>query len=157
MRGLSIVFSLLIILLGSCSFFTRSNVRVFLKSHYKVIRIKEKKSVYLIYAEKGDSTYLIMSSKDNPPINQDATRIKVGHYYNFELKKVFPHDSIFGVPMIWNLGIVGIGLPNNEEILPKRNVHYSIYRANNLFGRYLIKPQNRIKHPPDSIISQYGL
>lgn len=119
--------------LVSCSSLSKTTFLDSQDNHYRIERIKRMKSVYLIYAKKGDSTYLIMSSRNNYPFNKVNSKIKVGNFYQLNLERIFPHDSIFGEPVMWNLN-VGMSLPSGKIIFPQKKVHYSVYEANNLCG-----------------------
>lgn len=55
------------------------------KKMYRISRVETKNNWFIIYAEKQDSIFKIISGKE-PYLNGDCKKIKVGKSYSFELK-----------------------------------------------------------------------
>lgn len=100
---------------------------------YKIKKIKKEKSFFIIYAERNDSTFKILSkvSFSNPI---DCEIIKKGNCYNLVLEKIFPSDSLFGIPVSPNLGIKGYSIDNGQVVMLEEKSHNKIYSALNLNG-----------------------
>lgn len=64
-------------------------------SSYQIKKIKTKKSWYIIYAKKQDSIYKIVVEKKKNNI-KDYNKIKVGGYYDFELKSRRENIPVIG-------------------------------------------------------------
>lgn len=101
-------------------------------SMYRIKRIKNEKSFYIIYAVRNDSTFKIVSDTSSVKI-PDCENIQVGKAYALDLKVVFPLDSLFGKPVAPNLGIKGI-VKNKEVVKIEEKSHNKIYTASNISG-----------------------
>ena len=104
-------------------------------SLYKIKKIENNKSFYVIYAIRNDSTFKIISNVDicNTKVF-DCKKIKTGRSYILDLKVVFPSDSLFGKPVAPNLGIRGYGVNNGKMVMLEIKSHNKIYEALNLSG-----------------------
>lgn len=102
---------------------------------YKIKRIRTRKTYYIIYASRNDSTFKIVSDK-TPAYNRE--QIKVGKYYHLELVSYFPVDTLLGIPIAPNLGVRGIGTESGKIIRPDKKTHNKIYNALNLEGLYIM-------------------
>lgn len=100
---------------------------------YNIKKIKTKKSFYTIYAVRNDSTFKIISDV-NHPSTSNCEKIRVGKSYLLELNVIFPTDSLFGKPVVPNLGIRGFPVNNREVIMLETKSHNKIYTALNLSG-----------------------
>lgn len=100
---------------------------------YMIKKIKKEKSFFIIYAERNDSTFKIVS-KANLSDLIDCEKIKKGNSYNLVLEKIFPSDSLFGIPVSPNLGIKGYSIDNGQVIMLEEKSHNKIYSALNLNG-----------------------
>lgn len=103
---------------------------------YKIKKIKAKKSFYVIYAVRNDSTFKIISNANDTAVF-DCEKIKVGKSYLLGLKVIFPSDSLFGKPVAPNLGIRSYVINNGEVIILEEKSHNKIYTALNLSGLYI--------------------
>ena len=106
---------------------------------FKIKSIKDKGKFYIIYAKRNDSLFKILSDLD---VKANGERIKVGRYYDLKLKKIFPRDSIFGIAIAPNAGIVGFDY-GGKTIYKEKRSHNIVYRAKNLRGLYLDNDLNR--------------
>lgn len=106
---------------------------------FKIKSIKDKGKFYIIYAKRNDFLFKILSA---PKVRADGKKNKVNHYYKLELKKIFPRDSIFGIAIAPNAGIVGFDY-GGKTIYKEKKSHNIVYRAKNLKGLYLDNELNR--------------
>lgn len=106
---------------------------------FKIKSIQDKGKFYIIYAKRNDSLFKILS---DPKVKANGEKIKVYHYYKLELKKIFPRDSIFGIAIAPNAGIVGFDY-GGKTIYKEKKSHNTVYRAKNLKGLYLDNDLNR--------------
>jgi len=119
----------LIIICLSCSTIkteTHSNL-------YRIKKIEHYQNYYVVYAVRNDSIFKIVSNIDELKENIDQNKIYVGEKYSLNLQLIFPLDSLFGVKVMPNLGIQGIGVKGGVVTIDKRT-HYKLYKANNLSG-----------------------
>ena len=109
------------------------------KGFYRVDSINTKGNFYLVYAERNDITYKIVSEKVYP---NECNRIKISKKYNFIL-----HSHSSRAPVINGTKIVPVSPPdvmcydfgNNTQICTDRkNGIYDLYFAENLEGLCLI-------------------
>ena len=105
---------------------------------FKIKSIKDKGKFYIIYAKRNDSLFKILSDK----VKANGEKIKVNHYYKLELKQIFPRDSIFGIAIAPNAGIVGFDY-GGKTIYKEKRSHNIVYDAKNLNGLYLDNELNR--------------
>lgn len=102
-------------------------------SNYRIKKIEDEKSFYIIYAVRNDSTFKIISNViDINPL--DCENIQVGKAYFLDLKVIFPSDSLLGKPFAPNLGIKGYSLNNEKKIMLEKKSHNKIYTALNISG-----------------------
>lgn len=99
----------------------------------------DKGKFYIIYAKRNDSLFKILS---DPKVKANGEKIKVGRHYNLKLEKFFPLDSIFGIAIAPNAGIVGFDY-GGKTIYKEKKSHNTVYRAKNLKGLYLDNGLNR--------------
>ena len=118
---------------------------------FKIKSIKDKGEFYIIYAKRDGFLYKIFSKLEREDKfktirklkrKANGEKIKVGRYYDLKLEKFFPLDSIFGIAIAPNAGIVGFDY-GGKTVYVERKSHYSIYRAKNLRGLYLDNDLNR--------------
>lgn len=105
---------------------------------YKITQIDADESFYTIYAHRNDSIFQIFSPISDVNIDNKSAKISVGRYYDLKLYKIFPVDSIMGMPVMPNPGIKGFTY-GNKSISLKNKCHNKIYKARNLNGLHLIK------------------
>lgn len=103
---------------------------------FEILKIKENKSYYIVYAQRNDSLFKILSDKNK----RDAAlkEIRVKEKYVLELIRIFPTDTLLGLPVAPNLGIKYI-LKDNTSIGIEGKFHNAIYRAKNLDGLAIVK------------------
>ncbi len=99
---------------------------------FKILKIRKKEPYYIIYAQRNDSVFKIISEKFGYGV--DSKEIKVGGKYQLDLARIYPIDSIFGLPVAPNLGIKYIGLKGGVYISVEEKFYNTIYRAKNLDG-----------------------
>lgn len=113
---------------GSCP----ENIEI--TTQYIIKKIKKQKSFYVIYAERNDSTFKIVSNIVNTSIS-DCKKIKIGNAYVLDLKTIFPLDSLFGKVISPNLGVKGFTVnTDGKAVMLEEKAHNKIYRALNLDG-----------------------
>lgn len=106
-------------------------------SQYIIRKIKKQKSFYVIYAERNDSTFKIISNIVDTSIS-NCSKIKRGNTYFLDLETIFPIDSLLGKAIAPNLGIKGLTVSADGEIVMlEKKAHNKIYRALNLNGLYI--------------------
>ena len=104
---------------------------------YQIKRIMNAgESDYIIYAERNDSTFKILSTIDSAKVF-GSEQIRIGHYYSLSLKVTFPLDSLFGKAIAPNLGVIGIRIQENVVIEIEKESHNKIYFALNLNGLFI--------------------
>lgn len=110
-----------------------------LASLYRIKRIQNHRSYYIIYATQNGATFKIVSEVDNA--NTSDERIRINRYYDLDIIKILPVDTLLGVPVAPNLGIRGITMPNGDVVYWQKRAHYALYIARNLNGVYLVKKE----------------
>ena len=131
--------TIIILLLLSCSGIKHINQAQYENSYF-IKRIESKNAWYFIYANRNDSTFMIVSRK--PEISSSQwEKIRVGNYYNFNLSSVIP--VIDGVRMIPVNYLDFEGIVIDEEgttvnIDPEKGI-YDIYSSDNLKGLFITK------------------
>lgn len=112
-------------------------------SLYQIKKIKNEKTFYIIYAVRNDSTFKIISHTDTVAFN--CKKIKTGNKYTLELKKIFPDDTLFGMPVFPNLGIKGYSVNGVKVITLEKEAHNKIYTALNLSGLCIINDNTPVQ------------
>lgn len=102
-------------------------------SMYRIKKIKNEKSFYIIYAVRNDSTFKIISNINyvNP---FGCENIQEGKAYALDLKVIFPSDTLLGKPVAPNLGVKGYNINNEKMIMLEKKSHNKIYTALNISG-----------------------
>lgn len=92
----------------------------------RVIKIDSTANIYIILAQKNELKYKIVSFKDS---FNCSSRIKIGQYYNMEIKSVFP-ENYFQKNRIHfvRYGEVNVPLGESKEIV------WDLFSALNLKG-----------------------
>lgn len=107
---------------------------------YKILKINEiDGNVYIIYAQKGDSIYKIVSEKEKYPSILCAS-VTVDTVISLNLVQIFPQKSILGIGLSGSYYLTVKGLNVNDvmiEVDEKSN--NTLYKATNLNGLCLIK------------------
>ena len=106
---------------------------------FKVIRIKSEKEFYIIYAERNDTLFKILSPKKNvKEVNNEKIREK-GEYY-LSLQTLFPrYIRQTKCPPPGTTGRMGIDYYGHTVPLETEHDIWDIYEATNLRGLYIIK------------------
>lgn len=104
---------------------------------YKIKKIQPKNNWYIIYAEKQDSVFKIISGREIG-LNYECEKIKVGKFYAFELKSRrnnVPEISGVKLSPVNYLDIECYSYDKDTEICiePKKGI-YDLYHTNNLKG-----------------------
>lgn len=123
--------AMLFIACSSTRDISNNNVNKEIASQFKIKKIKWFRNQFIIYASRNDSTFKIVTDVKNTTVS-DCDEIRVGKSYNLDLVKYYPHDSLFGMPVMPNLGIKYVNYIEVEE-----KCHYSLYYAKNLNGLYI--------------------
>ncbi|NCC99667.1 MAG: hypothetical protein EOL95_08225 [Bacteroidia bacterium] len=110
------------------------------KTAYTITKIKEHNSFYVIYAQRNDSIFKIISKKDT--VSFYCETIKKGKEYNLDLLTFFPNDTILGMSVAPNLGIRGVGLADGSIVEVEKKSHSHLYMATNLNGLCLSNTKN---------------
>ncbi|MDR2037602.1 MAG: hypothetical protein LBQ60_06735 [Bacteroidales bacterium] len=99
---------------------------------YEIKKIKEEKSLYIIYAIRNDSLFKILTEKICPEITY-CNKIKRGKSYNLDLHITFPTKTILGKTVTGDFYSRVVGLSYKEDIIkPEKKSHNTLYIADNL-------------------------
>ncbi|WP_455584679.1 hypothetical protein [Bacteroides sp.] len=101
----------------------------------KINRINNIKSYYIIYAQRNDSVFKIVSRKQDNS-NNSCKKIEVGKSYLLNLRVIFPLDSIWGFKIMNPLDVSDMVLEEGVTIKIEKSSHYKIYESENLNGLY---------------------
>ena len=94
--------------------------------------------VYIIYAQRKDSIYKIVSKKESIPMLH-CMLIKEKEEYPLKLEMFYPIKELLGIPVQTSLTVNGVYVDENIIVEIEETSHYSLYHANNLKGLCLIK------------------
>jgi hypothetical protein len=134
----NIIISTLTLFLFSCIGLKQIN-KEHNKDTFLINKIESKNNWYIVYANRHDSTYMIVSKR--PEIaNPKWEKIKVGNYYNLKLNSIIPViNGVKMLPMNY-LDYSGISLDERTvvNINPEKGI-YDIYSSTNLKGLFLMK------------------
>jgi|SRR5690606_10642031 len=112
--------SIVLITLAVCGSIKQDeNVKVASYGRLKVSKITKLNSVYVIEAVRNDSIFTIIFPKKDGMID----KIKKGHVYGFELRKIYPKEKFISIMEVDYYRIGSYRIKLNE-----RN-HWSIYTA----------------------------
>lgn len=106
------------------------------KTEYRITRITEKESCFIIYAKRGKNKYKIVSPKPDTPVN--GPRIRRGKTFPLILESAFPR-SIDGLRTMGPgaTGFTSICIGNTPvSIEPKKGI-WDLFYATNLLGLVL--------------------
>lgn len=109
-------------------------------NNFQILKIKKMENkVYVIYAQKGDSIYKVVSEKEKytqiscNPIKENSTVF-------LDLVQIFPQKSLFGLELSGSYYSTVRGMNINDVIVEvEESSNNSLYRADNLNGLCLIK------------------
>lgn len=151
----SILLFLLVITIISCksthpiTFSTHDNVTqmdfINVENKYRILKIKVlEDKVYVIYAQKGDSVYKIVSEKEKYP-SILCNSIKEDIIISLNLMKIFPQKSLFGIEPSGSFYSAVKGLNINGVIVEvDDSSNNSLYSADNLKGLCIIEKEDEI-------------
>lgn len=129
-----------IVLLTSCSSTKKVMVISDNDTSYCIKKIYKKNSWYIIYAERKDTLFKIVSYEENN-INDNCKKIVVGQRYDFELKSKRENAPIIGGVKLDPVGYTGCYEFDKETIIclePKRGI-YDLFYTNDLKGICYLK------------------
>lgn len=98
---------------------------------YQILDIKEEKSVYIIYAQKNDSVFKVVSEKSI--VIAPCEEIQIGKSYLLDINVIFPLDTLLGMKVMSNLGIA-LTFKGGSSVSLDEKSHFKLYKANNLNG-----------------------
>ena len=101
-------------------------------NNYRINYIRDKGEFLIIHASCNNKRYLIVSEKDSQ--NSSGKKIVIGRKYHLELTRLLPLESVDGVPVMLNYGVIGLSY-YGKTVITSRKYHYSIYHADNLRGK----------------------
>ena len=136
------ILPVIIALLVACSTIQNRQDSIDKKEHaslYKIKRIQNHGSYCIVYAIRDGSTFKIISKVNNTSTSDE--RIRINHYYDLDLVKTLPVDTLLGIPVAPNLGIRGITMPNGDFVKREIRSQNALFFARNLNGVYLIKKE----------------
>lgn len=103
---------------------------------FKITKIQSYPEYSIVYAQRNDSSFKIISSNKNSISSSNSEKICKGKKYNLNLQVIFPLDSLFGVQIMPNSGIKGVRL-NGGIVNVEKKTHYKLYQATNLYGMFI--------------------
>jgi len=109
-------------------------------TRYLIKKIDKKNSWYIIYAERKDTLYKIVSYADNG-INENCKKIVVGRRYDFDLKSKKENAPMIGDVKLDPVGYTGCYQFDDKTTIclePKRGI-YDLFYTNNLKGICYLK------------------
>lgn len=130
----------LIMLLSSCSSTKKPIVVSDRDTSYRIKKINRNNSWYIIYAERKDTLFKIVSYAEDG-INEGYKKIVVGGKYDFELKSKKENAPIIGGVKLDPVGYTGCYQFDKETTIclePKRGI-YDLFYTNDLKGIYYLK------------------
>ncbi|GHV36606.1 hypothetical protein FACS1894178_7990 [Bacteroidia bacterium] len=129
-KSIFLLFSILFYITLSCTSAKKTVVR-YENALYKVKKIYNRPLYDLIYAEKNDSLYQIISFKDIVDTNNST--IEINKKYHLNLIKLYPNPITHRrADSIWENAIDSI------TWFVYKKMHYCIYTATNLNGSVLL-------------------
>lgn len=110
--------------------------------YYQIKQIKSQDSIYIIYAQRNDTLFKILSKKEEGIVNPENEKIRIGGLYYFVLKSLFP-KKILGYDILPPGGGGATGIKYygaSVQIEPKKNI-WDLFEATNLRGLYIQNDQ----------------
>lgn len=127
-------YKILIIIILLC--FTSCKISRINNNKYKVYKIDKLNSYYIIYCEKGNDKYKIIS-KDTGEIYSKHQEIKIGYYYHFNLINypIYNNDNpITGFTPLVNC----FSFDDNTKICKEEGIN-GLYISTNIIGITIIR------------------
>lgn len=109
-------------------------------TNYSIKKINKNNSWYIIYAERNDTLFKIVSYAENS-IGQNCKKIVVNGKYDFELKSKKENAPIIGGVKLDPVGYTGCYVFDKETTIclePKRGI-YDLFFTNDLKGICYLK------------------
>lgn len=104
--------------------------------YFKINRIESwHNGFYIIYASRNDSLFKIVEWKSREVGYQDLEKIRKGRYYKLYLEDMNKPSVIDGYLFLPGMPLL---LINGEKIGYNRKSHYTLYKALNVKGLYLV-------------------
>ena len=135
-------FEFLFVILFLLLFFkcTTNKPLIFKNDNYFLVKkIDSLDNVYIIYIERNDSIFKIVSKRES----NNCKPIQVGKYYLFKLKSVFPDN--FGM----KLDVGGVRVYNTNIELEDDSVVWDLFITENLDGLCYIKRRKIFRNKSD--------
>lgn len=123
------------LLLSAC---TPKIAQVVNSTDYTVKKIQKKNSWYIIYAERKDTLYKIISKIDDT-VSGDYEKLRTGFSYNFDIHSQKDTSPIIGGVKLAPVGYTGCYQFDSETNIclePDKGI-YDLYFASNLKGIYI--------------------
>jgi len=120
----------------SCSNIKKTTTAMYKNTPYLIKEIDKKNSWYIIYAERRDTTYKIVSKVDNSIKENCKTIIAVGKRYNFKLKSNKQNAPILNGIKLDPVGYTGCYQFDAETTIclePKQGI-YDLFHTDDLKG-----------------------
>lgn len=108
-------------------------------TYYTVKKIQKKNAWYVIYAERKDRLYKIVSKFDDT-VSEDYERLRIGFSYNFDIHSQKDTSPIIRGVKLAPVGYTGCYQFDNETNIclePDKGI-YDLYFASNLKGLYIL-------------------
>jgi hypothetical protein len=110
-----------------------------LEDQYQIIKINlMDDKIYIIYAQKNDSIYKIISKKDLIP-TLHCIPIKEEKEYFLKLQLFYPQEELLGIKIQPSHTIKGVAIDENIIVETEEASHYSLYFVENLRGLCLLE------------------
>lgn len=106
--------------------------------YYQIKQIKSQDSIYIIYAQRNDTLFKILSKKEEGIVKPVNKKIRKGGKYYLVLKSLFP-KKILGHDILPPGGGGATGIKYDGtfvHIEPKKNI-WDLFEATNLSGLYI--------------------
>jgi hypothetical protein len=135
-----IYFLFSVMFLHSCSSTKKAMPTVYNDTNYLIKKIDKEKTWYIIYAERKDTLYKIVSKADNS-INSNCKKIFVGQRYDFFLISHKDTAPIINGVKLAAVGYTGCYHFDGETTIclePKRGI-YDLFYTNDLKGACYLK------------------
>ena len=125
----TIIFIMLLMLTNvSCKQTKEINSNIPGNDLFRIKSISEKKHVYIIYAERNDSVFKILSERNEYNRNIECAKIKTNKYYKLEIRATLPSRSIASGLAVSQLSYNGL------IIKVEKKSHNTLYVVDNLDG-----------------------
>lgn len=136
----NLIYLLTSVILFSCSSTKKVKTVSDSNTNYFIKKIDKKHSWYIIYAEKKDTLFKIVSYAESK-VDENCKKIVVGGKYDFELKSKKENAPIIGGIKLDPVGYTGCYEFDKETTIclePKRGI-YDLFYTNDLKGICYLK------------------